>query len=391
MAGALDGIRVLEVANFIAGPHAGLMLAELGAEVIKVENPDGGDPFRAWDLGGDQPTFWAYNHGKKAITLNLRVPAARDVFHTLALDADVVVENLRPGVMERLGVGYPQLSELNPRLVYCSVTGFGPTGPYARRPAYDGVAQALGGLVNLLTDRENPRAVGPNSSDCIAAMYATIGILGALVARQRTGRGQKVESTLVGGTLAFLTAAATETLGGNPPPGPLSRPIQSQTHCWKAGDGLPFSVHLSSPQKFWEGLVRTVDRPELLADARFATRAARRDNYHALHDEFAAIFVTKPRAYWMERLEAEDVPAAPNYDMREIFEDPQIKHMGLEIALPRKNRSTIRTVACPLSYSETPPPQPLPPPDLGEHTEEVLLRAGYDHAAIEALRAQGAL
>ncbi len=389
MAGALDGIVVLEVANFIAGPYAGMLLADLGAEVIKVENPDGGDPFRNWDLGGDHPTFWAYNRGKKSITLNLRKPGAREVFHRLARDADVVLENLRPGVMERLGIGYEQLRETNPRLVYCSVTGFGATGPYAQRPAYDGVGQALGGMVSLLTSRDDPRPVGPNFSDSLASMFAAYGILGALVARERTGEGQRVATTLVGSTMQFLVSACTETLAGDPPQGRYSRPIASQTYAWRAGDGLPLTVHLSSPPKFWQGLTRAVGRPELAEDPRFATRAARRAHYEELHAELAPIFATQPRAYWLERLEAEEVPHAPIYDTRELFDDPHIQHMGMLLEIPREGKRTIRTVASPVQYSGTPTPRPLPPPELGEHNDEILGRAGYDAAAIAAFREQG--
>jgi crotonobetainyl-CoA:carnitine CoA-transferase CaiB-like acyl-CoA transferase len=389
MAGPLDGMVVLEVANFIAGPYAGMLLADLGAEVIKVENPDGGDPFRNWDLGGDHPTFWAYNRGKKSITLNLRKPGAREIFHRLARDADVVLENMRPGVMERLGIGYEQLRETNPRLVYCSVTGFGATGPYAERPAYDGVGQALGGMVSLLADRENPRPIGPNFSDSLSSMFAAYGVLGAIVARERTGQGQKVATTLVGATLQFLTAAATETLAGGDPHGPYTRPIASQTYAWRAGDGLPFTVHLSSPPKFWQGLTRAAGRPELAEDPRFDTRAARRAHYEELHAELAPVFATQPRAHWLARLETEEVPHAPIYNTAELFEDPHIKHMGLEIAIPREGRSTIRTVACPISYSATPPPHPAPPPELGEHTDAILARAGYDAAALAAFREEG--
>ncbi len=156
MTGALDGIRVLEVASFIAGPYAGGLLADLGAEVIKVENPEGGDPFRGWQRGGEQPTFWAYNRGKKSITLNLRSPDGPEVIRRLAASADVLLENMRPGVMDRLGIGYEQLRAINQRLVYCALTGFGDSGPYSKRPAYDGVGQAMSGLVSMLTEREAP-------------------------------------------------------------------------------------------------------------------------------------------------------------------------------------------------------------------------------------------
>ena len=257
----LAGITVLEVASFIAGPYAGMLLADLGAQVIKVETPDGGDPFRGFDTGRESPGFWAYNRGKRSITLNLREPAAIEVMGHLIRDADVLLENMRPGAMDRLGLGYAHANAINPRLVYASVTGFGASGPYRDRPAYDGIGQALSGLLSLLSDRTAIQPIGPNFSDSLAGLFAAYGILAALVARSQTGAGQHVQTSLVAATLAFLVAPATDTLNGAPAPGPLSRPTSSQTYAWLASDGLPLTVHLSSPPKFWEGLARaTVGR-----------------------------------------------------------------------------------------------------------------------------------
>lgn len=388
MAGALNGIVVLEVASYVSGPYATMLLADLGAEVIKVENPAGGDPFRSWHYGGATSMFWAYNRGKKSIALDLRQPAGVQVFERLARGADVVVENLRAGVMDRLGLGYERLARDNPRLVYCSITGFGADGPAAQRPAYDSVGQALSGLLSLLTERDDPRFVGPPFADSLASLYAAQGVLAALVARGQTGRGQRVGATLVGSTLAFVNHAATDALAGAPLHGPRTRPRASNAHAWTASDGLPFVVHLSSPAKFWEGLVRAADRPDLAADPRFSSHAARQQHYEALRTELAAVFATRPRAYWLARLEAEGVPYAPLYDTSEVFDDPQIQHLGLQIAIPRPGQPPIRTVGCPLAFSDTPPPFPPPPPELGEHTDALLARAGYTAAEIAALRAQ---
>ena len=303
-------MTVLEVASFIAGPYAGMLLADLGATVIKVEAPGEGDPFRGWDSGGDAPVFWAYNHSKQSITLNLRTPAALDIMRQLISTADVLLENMRPGVMQRLGLGYDAVSALNPRLVYASVTGFGSSGPYRDRPAYDGIGQALSGLLSLLSERTVVQPTGPNFSDSLAGLFAAYGILGALVARGQTGTGQHVETSLVAASLAFLVAPATETLAGAPAPGPMGRPTASQTYAWLASDGLALTVHLSSPPKFWEGLARAVDRAELLEDPRFKTRQARRAHYRELRDELAVVFRTRPRQVWLERLSAHDVPCA---------------------------------------------------------------------------------
>ena len=388
--GPLAGVQVLEVANFIAGPYAGSLLADLGADVIKIENPDGGDPFRGWHRGGgDQTAFWAYNRGKRSVVLDLRAAAGRDVLRRLATRADVVLENMRPGVMDRLGVGFEQLRMHQPGLIYCAVTGFGQSGPYAQRPAYDGVGQALSGLVSLLTDVAAPRLVGPNFADSLAGVFAAYGILGALVARQRTGQGQRVDTSLVAATLGFLVAPATDTLAGKPPPGPRSRPVSSQTYAWTASDGLPFTVHLSSPPKFWQGLARAAGRPELIDDARYVSQAQRRVHYDELHDELAVIFATRTRAEWLDVLTANDVPCSPIYDLGEVFDDPQIQHMGLQISMPRGDQPPIRSVACAVAYSETPTPLPTPPPELGQDTDAVLAEAGYTAAERESLQLEG--
>lgn len=389
MKGVLDGVRVLELCNFIAGPYAAMLLADMGAEVIKVENPKGGDPFRSWDLGGDTPTFWSYNRAKKSITLNLQVPEGKNIFYQLCRKADVVVENYRPGVTKKLGIDYESLLPLNERLIYCSITGMGPDGPYAHRPAYDTVGQGLGGMLSLLLDRDNPRPVGPNYSDSLGGLFGAIGVLGALHARERTGRGQCVATSMVAATLGFLIAPATECLATGEAPGPISRPRASQTYAFTGSDGLPFAVHLSSPPKFWEGLAKAAGHPELIDDPRFKTRNDRRKNYEGLQKILATIMRDKPRSYWLERLEAEDVPFTPIYNMAELFEDPHIQHMGMEIKIAREKRPAIRTVRFPIDYSDTPSAHPAPPPELGEHNAEILQALGYDEQQLAGLKEKG--
>jgi crotonobetainyl-CoA:carnitine CoA-transferase CaiB-like acyl-CoA transferase len=391
MSGALEGVKVLELCNFIAGPYAAMLLADMGAEVIKVENPKGGDPFRAWDLGGDTPTFWSYNRGKKSVTLNLQTPEGRDLFYGLCRKADVVVENYRPGVTNKLGIDYESLRPLNERLIYCSITGMGATGPYAHRPVYDTVGQGLGGMLSLLMDPKNPRPIGPNYSDSLGGVFGAIGILGALCARARSGRGQYVDTSMVGATLAFLIAPATECLATGEVPGPTSRPRASQTYAFSGSDGLPFAVHLSSPPKFWEGLCKAAGHPELIDDPRFKTRAERRQNYEELQETLGAIMREKPRSYWLERLEAEDVPHTPVYNMGELFQDPHIKHMGLEIKIPREKKPAIRTVRFPVEYGETKTPLPGPPPELGEHNLEFFGPLGCDEKRLAELKEQGVI
>ncbi len=300
MNGCLDGIKVLELGNFISGPYGAMLLADMGAEVIKVENPKGGDPFRGWDLGGDEPNFWAYNRGKRSITLNLQTPEGKEIFLALAKTADVVLDNYRPGVMKKLGIDYDTVSKTNPGVIYLSITGTGPSGPYVKRPAYDTVGQGLGGMLSLLMDAQNPRPIGPNYADSLSGMFATIGVLGAIAARAKTGKGQQVDTTMAGSVLAFLIAAATDSLATGKIPGPYTRPIQSQTYAFTGSDGAMFAIHLSSPQKFWEGLCKAAGHAELIDDPRFNTRPNRRSNYDALANTFGEFFKEKPRAHWMD-------------------------------------------------------------------------------------------
>ena len=391
MNGCLDGIKVLELGNFISGPYGAMLLADMGAEVIKIENPKGGDPFRGWDLGGDEPNFWAYNRGKRSITVNLQTPEGKNIFLALAKTADVVLDNYRPGVMKKLGIDYDTVSKTNPGVIYLSITGTGPTGPYVKRPAYDTVGQGLGGMLSLLMDAQNPRPLGPNYADSLSGMFATIGVLGAIAARAKTGKGQQVDTTMAGSVLAFLIAPATDSLATGKIPGPYTRPMQSQTYAFTGSDGAMFAIHLSSPEKFWVGLCKAAGHEELIDDPRFNTRPNRRKNYDDLAKTFGEFFKEKPRAHWMARLEAEDVPHTPVYNMLEVFQDPQIKHMGLEIELKRQDKPNIRTVAFPNTYSDSKNPHPLPPPELGEHNAEYLKPLGYTDQQIAEFKEKGVI
>ena len=389
MSGSLDGIRVLELGNFISGPYGAMLLADMGAEVIKVENPKGGDPFRGWDFGGDQPNFWAYNRGKKSVTLNLQTAEGREIFYRLVKSADVVMDNFRPGVTNKLAIDYATLSKINKGIICVSITGTGPTGPYVNRPAYDTVGQGMGGMMSVLMDPKDPKPIGPAYSDCLSGMFSALGVLSALMARTRTGKGQQIDATMVGSILAFLNAPATETLSHGRVPGPYTRPRQSQTYAFACSDGAMLAIHLSSPQKFWEGLCNAVEHPELIEDARFKTRPDRRKNYEELSRVFAEFFKAKPRAHWLERLEAHDVPHTPVYNLKEVFDDPQVQHMGMQIQIERKNKPTIRTVKFPLDYSDTNAAHPLPPPELGEHNGEFLKALGYDDKAMAEFKEKG--
>jgi crotonobetainyl-CoA:carnitine CoA-transferase CaiB-like acyl-CoA transferase len=378
MAGALEGIRVVEVASYVSGPYAGMLLGDLGAEVIKIESPNGGDPFRGWGRVEYSATFGSVNRNKKSVVLDLK--SADGVFAARALlrTADVLIENFRIGTMERLGLGYDETVADNPGLVWCSITGFGTSGPYASRPGYDTVGQALSGLLSLLTDLDHPRPMGISLSDHLAGMVACNGILGALVARGRTGKGQRVDTSLLESTVSFCGENAARFFENRKVPNRSTRTRQAQVYAFVAGDGKPFVVHLSSPTKFWQALSRVAGRPEWLDDPRFATKETRGLHYDALNNELAAVFKQDTRATWLAKLQSEDVPAAPLNTLDEVFDDPQVKHLGLRQDVPQKRVGTVGLVRNGLRMSATPPEIRSAAPELGEHTDEILagIKAG---------------
>jgi crotonobetainyl-CoA:carnitine CoA-transferase CaiB-like acyl-CoA transferase len=370
--GPLAGIRVVESASFITGPYCGQLLADLGADVIKVEAPDGGDPFRSFAGSLYSPHFIAFNRNKRSLTLDLRTDRGKLVMRRLLEGADVFLENYRPGVVERLGLDYPTVRAWNPRVIYCSISGMGQSGPYVHRPTYDTIGQALSGMLSQLLEKDHPRIVGPAFSDGITGLTAAYLVLAALAARERTGKGQKVEVSMLEATTAFQSSETSFYFQSGDAGGPRRRASMSQSYAFTCQDGALVAIHLSSPQKFWEGLVRSVDRPDLLEDERFATRLGRATRYEQLHALLAEEFKKKPCAEWLKLLEANDVPHAPVYRFDEVFADPQARHLGLELRLTHPTQGEIGTAAPPGRFSATPWGNLLPPPALGEHTEEIL-------------------
>lgn len=367
----LEGITVLEQGTFITGPAAGMLLADLGANVIKIEQPVTGDPFRAFKGGLYSPHFQTYNRNKRSITLNTKDAEDAKVFDELVQGADVYIQNFRPGAAERLGAGEARLRALNPRLVYCAISGFGQTGPAAGRPAYDTVAQAASGFLNLLVNPENPRIVGPAIADALTGFYAAYGILGALVERGRTGVGRSVEVSMLEAMCHFNLDAFTHFFAEGEVMGPYSRPSVSQSYTLKCSDGKWVALHMSSPEKFWRGLAEAIERPDIFDDARFSSREARIAHQDQLIELLGSIFATRPRAEWCQRLEAQDVPYAPMYDTSEALQDPQARHMQLEIQGTHPVLGKWTTVRSPVSFDGVRPTDVVPPPMLGEHNEEI--------------------
>ena len=367
----LQGLKVIEQGTFITGPAAGMLLGDLGADVIKVEVPGTGDPFRAFKDGLYSPHFQTYNRNKRSITLDTKNADDREVFDALVADADVYIQNFRPGVAERLGVGEARLRALNPKLIYCSISGFGATGPAAGRPAYDTVAQAASAFLKLLVNPENPRVVGPAIADALTGYYATYGVLGALFERGRTGIGRLVEVSMLEAMAHFNLDAFTHYFQAGEVMGPYSRPSVSQSYVLECADGQWIALHMSSPEKFWLGLASAIEKPDLFDDPRFATREARIVHQEALIGLLGERFARRPRGEWCTRLQHEDVPHSPMYDTSEALEDPQALHLQLTAQAVHPVMGLFRTVRSPVSFDGERSLDVRPPPTLGEHSEEI--------------------
>ncbi len=367
----LAGLKVVEQGTFITGPAAGMLLGDLGADVVKVEVPNTGDPFRAFQGGLYSPHFQTYNRNKRSIALDTKDADDRAVLDALIIEADVYIQNFRPGVAEKLGVGEARLRALNPRLVYCSISGFGPTGPAADRPAYDTVAQAASGFLGLLVNPENPRVVGPAIADSLTGFYAAYGVMGALIERGRTGKGRTVEVSMLEAMAHFNLDAFTHFFQAGEVMGPYSRPRVSQSYVLECGDGKWIALHMSSPDKFWQGLARAIEQPTLFDDPRFATRAARIENQEALIALLGQRFRRRPRHEWCARLQGEDVPNSPMYDTSEALDDPQAVHMQMTASAEHPVMGLFRTVRSPVSFDGERALDVRPPPTLGEHSDEI--------------------
>jgi crotonobetainyl-CoA:carnitine CoA-transferase CaiB-like acyl-CoA transferase len=373
---ALEGVTVLEFASYVSGPYAGMLLGDLGADIIKIEDPKSGDPFRGWGAADYSATFGSVNRNKKSVILDLKSPEGLAAARALAEKADVIIENYRTGTMDRLGLGWDELSKKNPRLIYCSITGFGTTGPYAQRPGYDTVGQAMGALLSVLTDLDDPKPMGVSLSDHLTGIMAAYGVLGALMARERTGRGQRIETSLLAATLAFLGENAARYFEEGNIPRRKTRTQTAQVYAFVGADKKAFVVHLSSPPKFWEGLCRVAGYPDWIEDARFKTKADRRKAYDTLHAGFQSVFSTKPRDHWLNALLAADVPSAPIYTLDEALNDPQVQHLGMVKELDHPKVGKIKLLGGAVSFSDTPSEITSPAPTHGQHTEEVLASLG---------------
>ncbi len=367
----LKDIRVVEMGTYITGPAAGMHLADLGADVIKVERPESGDPFRAFKGGLYSPHFQTYNRNKRSIALDTSKPGDRAVFQELIATADIFIQNFRPGVAERLGAGADELQRINPGLVYCAITGFGQTGPSRDRPAYDTVAQAASAYLRLLTPPASPRVIGPAIADAVTGHYAALGIVAALLERTKTGKGRRLDISMLEAMCHFNLDSFTHYFSVGEVMGPLSRPKVSQSYTFECRDGKWVAIHLSSPQKFWEGLVASVEKPELLTDERFAQRLDRINHQQELIDILTPVFATRTRDEWCAILLGNEVPHSPAYDSDEALEDPQAKHLHIAVETSHPTMGSFKTVRAPYSFDGEADLEVLAPPTLDEHGAEI--------------------
>lgn len=400
MSALLSSIRVLDLSRVLAGPWASQILADLGADVIKVEKPGRGDDTRAWGPpflkradGSDTEDggyYVAANRGKRSITLDMKTEEGRAIVKQLAAQSDVVLENYKVGTLERLGLGYADLSANHPELIYCSVTGFGQTGPRAKQPAYDFLIQAMGGLMSVTGERDDkpgggPQKVGVPIVDMVTGVYAAVGILAAIIGRHTTGRGQHVDlgmmdvqvGLLMNQAMNFLLAGRTPKRTGTAHPN-----IQPQ-RTFDCRDGQIVVVVGNDGQ--FATLCGLMGRPELASDERFATNGRRVVNQALLDPILDAAFGAEDRAVWLERLSAANVPAGAINTVPEVFADPQVVHRGMLRHIPHPLAGTVPQVMNPLRFSAAPSCAELPPPLLGEHTAQVLSELGYSDADIAQL------
>ncbi len=391
MSGALAGIKIVEMASYVTGPFASQLLADMGARVVKIEEPKRGDPFRGWGERNYAATFCSLNRNKKSMTLDLRQSEAREIVVKIVAGSDVLIQNFRPGVMEKRGLGYEELRKVNPKIVYCSISGFGPKGPYRDMPGYDTVGQARSGLLSLLTDPGKPQGMGVSFSDHLTGMYACYGVLAALVSRSATGEGQHVETSLLRASVSFVSENAARYFETGHVPRRKHRTTTAGVFAFEDRDGLPFVLHLSSPDKFWNGLFEVVGKPEWSADPRFNNRKGRIANYDVLVAELQPIFRGGSRDEWLRRLLEKDVPAAPINTLDEVFAEPQVREYGFPIEIEHPKMGKMKLVGNAVDMSRTPPRIDRPPPMLGEHTEEILQALGYGAEKISALRKQGVI
>ena len=393
MTSALDGLRVLDLTQVMAGPFCSMLLCDMGADVIKVE-PPAGDSTRRMPgaVGTDSPSFNAVNRGKRGIVVDLKQPAGRDAVRRLAAVSDVLVENYRPGVLAKFGLGYAELSSENPRLVYASISGYGQTGPSAGKGGFDLVAQGVSGLMSVTGEAGRPPVkAGIPVTDLGAALFALAGILAALLARARTGRGQLVDTSLVDAGVALSVWEATQYFSGRGVPERLgsAHRMNAPYQAIRCADGY-VTIGAANDRTF-QRLCEALGRPDWAVDPEYRDDTQRIRNREALAARIEAVMETRPRAHWLELIESHGVPCGPINDYAEVMADPHVRARELVVETDHPTLGRIQALGTPIKLSETPLSPGRPAPRLGQHTDDVLGDAGFGAEEIAALRRAGAV
>ncbi len=394
--GPLQGLKVIDLSHIMAGPTCSMLLADMGADVIKVEKLPGGDDSRRMippTVGDESAAFLIMNRNKRGMALNLKTEAGREVLFRLLRDADVVIENYRRGTMERMGFGYESLRALNPKLIYCTISGFGRSGPYSDRGGFDLVAQGMSGLMSITGEGPGcpPMKMGAPVTDITAGILGCVGILAALQARVSTGRGQVVDTSLYEAGIVHTYWHSAICFATGQAPGPLgtAHPLNAPYQAFPTSDGW-INVGAAN-QENWLRLLRALEAPELGEDPRFVNNAARMQSLPALCEALTPLFQRRTLAEWLRRLEDAGVPAGPVLDIAQMHQDPQALARGMIVETTHPTAGRVKAIGLPIKFSDMPGGVRRPAPVLGQHTREVLREHGYSDVEIERMAAQGAI